>query len=238
MFLLLIVLLFIENGTPDDENFNHTVNEKRYSFLVGVSFENERAEAMICTGSLIEASWVLTAGFCIAEDRKYYITYTRNTETYEKYVRVDAIGRNLHPEYTEKDHANNIGLLKVQSVPDITFAHLSMGDYTSRHYLPVLYARYWYDAVTKRTLHLAEFNITRCIEIHVKLEEFICVDDPPHFTMHDGAHLIYNQTKVIGIYSGFAKRFVPISDHYDWIRREREKDALRVSVALTFDFAD
>lgn len=212
---------------------------KKYPFLVGISYVDKMASPMICTGSLIEKNWVLTGAICVAKEREYFVTYTRVTGTQEKYLTVKVLGIVLHPEYTETRYANNIALVKIEDIEHITkYAQLSMSDYARRFRLPVLYARYWYDPVKKRTLHLAKFNITLCHTSPTNFEAFICVESPPDVKLYSGVQLIYNGTKVIGVYSGIARRFVPISDHYEWIRKEKEKESSRLSVTLTFDVSD
>ncbi|XP_026326887.1 uncharacterized protein LOC113235421 [Hyposmocoma kahamanoa] len=244
MFLLLMLLLFTKNGNTGNIKTDEITTKnlppatiKHYPFIVGISYVDSLASQMFCTGSLIEESWVLTAGDCVAKQREYFITYTKTTNYQQSFVDVKVLRRILHPEYTKHNHAKNIGLMKIEKVNDIsTYAQLSTSDYTKRVMLPVLYARYSYK---KCALHLERMHISHCPNKDVKLKKFICVDTTPSTLFYDGVHLLHNHTKVIGIYSGMTKRFVRISDHYHWIREQREKDPLSIlSVALNVEIDD
>lgn len=218
MFPLLIILLFIHNGNAD--------TSKLYSFLVGISYDDVNVTTMFCTGSLIQINWVLTAGICMVVERKYFVTYTRSVGLQETYGRADVLKTILHPEYVQNDVSNNIGLMKIENVQNIhKFAQISIGDYVDRLGLPVLSARYWYNPSEKRTLYLEKLTTDRCGILGLNLVGFICVDASPDLKFYNGVHLLYNDTKVIGIYSGLASRFVPITDHYEWISDVREKNA-------------
>lgn len=239
-----MLLLFTKNGNTENIKSDEITTKnlplntfQNYPFIVGISYVDSLASHMFCTGSLIEESWVLTAGDCVVKEREYFVTYAKTTNYQQSFVDVKVLRKILHPEYTKHNHAKNIGLMKIEKVNDISaYAQLARSDYTRRLMLPVIYARYSYK---KCALHLERMHIVRCSHNGVKLKKFICVDSSPSTLFYEGVHLLHNHTKVIGIYSGMTKRFVRISDHYDWILEVREKDPLSIlSVALNVEIDD
>lgn len=249
MYLLWMMLLFTINSNSEENLREHNVKDdfeivqhltKGYRFIVGISYDHPMALVMFCTGSLIQDTWVLTAGICVAEEREYIVTYTRDIKhgSQQALMRVNVTERVLHPGYSETTNANNIGLMKVEPIKDINaFAQFSKTDYTLRYMLPVVYARYWYDPITTVELHLEKLNISYCSTTKKETESVICVQGPD-IEIYKGGQLVYNNITIIGVYSGQAKRFVPISDHFDWIRRETDNNTMRISVALTLDTED
>lgn len=238
MFLLFILLLFTNIFNEINSTTQHVpLNTiRRFSYVVGISYV-DRHPNVFCTGSLIEETWVLTAGICVAENSEYVVTYTK---AFDHSVDVRVLSTILHPEYTSDKYANNIALMKIETISDIsTYAQLTMSEFTNRKNLQVRYANYLYDPDTKRSIHLETVTIQPCPNLASmlpKTEDFICTNSPSDHTLHKGAHLLFDFTKVIGIFSGVPNKFVPISDHYNWIREELEKNSLRISVGLAVEF--
>lgn len=246
MFLLLIFLLFTKSNTKTTKSneikaiTQHVpLNEnKKFSYILAIGYV-DRDPDTFCTGSLIDESWVLTAGICVAENSKYFVTYTTIFDTS---VEVRVLSTILHPEYTLDKYANNIALMKIEAIRDISaHAQLIMTEFTNRKDLHVHYISNRFDPITNYSLHLQTLTIQPCPNyaplILAKTEaNFICTTSPSDPELHKGAQLLFNVTNVIGIQSGIPNKFVPISDHFNWIREELEKNPLRISVGIAVEF--
>lgn len=229
--LLFVIFFFIENGNSD-ESF------KKYPYVVGIGFiETEQKtqkekEINSCSGSLIEETWVITAGSCIHmyNNREHFVSFDEYNDGDVSVRKVKVLNRQLFT-YAESDEdpfgaviaPTLLGMVKIGTVPIKTLPKLSSDNYIQRIGLPVVYARYlavFPEELKTSRLQIIEFIITPCPTV---FKTFICVLDQLHVlstTTYYGAPLIHDDT-VIGLYAGSDgshKMFVPVSEFLDKIR--------------------
>lgn len=225
------------NGYLDTKN--------NFDYVVCIEQKNENSYLRFCTGSLIDEKWILTAGHCTG-NKTLSVSYGNRSQ--ENFVdRVNVILQIRHPDYkqfeSQDDHGkseirNDIGLLKVETIPINPLGMISFVDYTPFTGLTVVYAGYgitWREHVISSSenwekflnlkstpLQLASGVTVKC-NISITWHPSTCVHSEESFSgMGDsGGPLIYDET-VVGVHSGYYGEilvFVPVQPYLKWIHQ-------------------
>lgn len=236
--LLLMMYLFIKNGNCDN-------NCKKYPYVVGVGYvdtaQNE-TETNICSGSLIDKTWVITAGSCLQKygKREQFVCIDENCNRDLSVSKVKVLSRQFFSSAKPDEESYGaimsptfLGMLKIETLAIKTLPKLSSDDYRVRFGLQVVYAVFRKDFKTDK-VHIIEFVICPCLAM---FKAFICVQDPDNaLSTFYGAPLIHDDT-IIGIYAGSVennKLFVPVNELLDEIReRIAEEEQPTVNTKLT-----
>lgn len=242
MFVFLVMLLFIKNSRS-----NELLKDYPYVVGIGITMSDSEVGPIFidtCTGSIVNANWVLTVGDCIAQEEDYFVSIASYNNGTPSVTKVNVTERFLHPGYKRPTFATNIGLVAIPEGTVPILPKLSLDDYWQSFGLPVDYIGFW--DKSKETngtiLQRAEFVINRC---HLPSKSLVCAEKRSHnaessnwFTF--GGPLISEGT-ITGLYVGQIDtnlgRFVPISVNYHWIEKVMHENmhSLRFSVALSMD---
>lgn len=243
--LIFMMLWIIKNGNSD-ENF------RKYPYVVGIGFiekEQETQKEIVtnaCSGSLIEESWVITAGSCIHKysNREHFVSFDEYNDGKLSVRKVEVLNRQLF-SYDQSEGEEDMGvtaptifgMLKIRSLPIKTLPKLSSDNYIHRFGLSVVYAKYLAcpENVKTNRLEIIELVIFACPTV---FQAFICINDQVNaITTHYGAPLIYDDT-VIGLFAGSVdnyKMFVPVSEYLDKIREkmaEENKSLFKIKLEI------
>lgn len=154
MLLLLIILLFINNGNCRDEDsirrIYHGVpdTDNRFPYVVSIEQKTRHTYLRLCSGIVIDENWILTAGHCVRENATLTVTYRNMTHT-DTIERVKVFSNIRHPNFQffksptmNWTTFNDIGLLNVEKIDIKPFARLSSNNYKRYLGLSVDFAGY------------------------------------------------------------------------------------------------
>lgn len=231
MILMLLMQLFVKN--------TNSLEMKDYPYLVSIGFVVEEKDVHTCTGSLVQANWVVTVGDCIAKEKSYFVSFPSHTDEAHVVYKTDVLERFLHPGYKRPTFSTNIAVLLVQEVIAVPIVpKLSMDDYSHKFGEDVLYIGYWTkDNAKIDELGLDDCVINRCMTMTTYV---ICVkkkDQTSHNWFASGGLLIHEGT-LIGLYLGkvdeYMGRFVPIRANYHWIDQIIHENMHNLRLSVTF----
>lgn len=199
-----------------------------YPYVIILIFEADGMYARACTGSMITATWGITASHCLetkywSRFGKMYVAYGNFTESpIFTGLYVPVIETFLHPSYCALNTNNgkndiivnnDVGLFRSENVPKKTYAVLLAAEYSTLVGLPVLYVGGgrtkmepdYVDAF--RPLQLGEATIINCDEAMRSISKtVICLAPKCSNRMEtpwygdSGGPLIYDG-KIIGVCS-------------------------------------
>lgn len=237
-----MMLLLVKNINSTDKLL------KDYPYIVGIGFivtvNDVHIDINSCTGSLVRANWVVTAGDCIAEEKKYFVSYVSYNDAAPSVSKIEVIERFLHPGYKRPTFATNIGLIIVAEVSVPVLPKLSLKDYSQSFGASVVYIGFWTkaDGTKSDRLEIGEFDISPCISVTKSL---ICTlnkyDNTSSHTWFTIGGALIQEDALIGLYVGklnsYIESFAPIRINLDWIDQiiEENIQSLRFSVALSLD---
>lgn len=241
MFLILL-LLYIKNSNQQEKLYN-------YPYIVGIGFiitdEDVQIDVNICTGSLVQINWVVTAGDCIAEEKHYFVSFVTYKDGAPIVNKTEVTERFLHPGFKRPTFHTNIGLITVVTVDMPILPKLSLHDYSRSSGLPVVYIGFWTKADGSKNdrLEIGKFVICPCGSL---TKNVICTRNEINISISYnwftvGGALLHEGT-LIGLYIGkvnqYIGRFLAINVNYHWINQIIQEDMTlpRLSVAVSLDF--
>ncbi|XP_022119266.2 trypsin-3-like [Pieris rapae] len=213
--------------------------------------------APFCSATALSSTWTLTASHCIGrkhvwlERELLFIRYNTTGEPQRKKILKIILSPNVN---LNKDvMANDIGLVKTDSIELPSYAKLSSVDYTSlvgQEAIQLGYGNthtsYEKDPGTNRTLKMMDVMLMKCGRIPISMiyiimctvpkcgvTEFVCPGDSGGTVLHSsgviGVHSAsircfqQKNSTIFGKYN-YASINVPVSPYLDWIRSEITKD--------------
>lgn len=216
MFTLFMTLLLINNGYSD-------IN--KYPYVVGIGYTEAKKDIHVCTGTLLQENWVITAGDCIEQHRSYFVVITNNKDGKDVHTTVRTVlGRYVkdHFDFNAED-SSFLGLIKIDHVASIikTYPTLPQKPLPPKdlRFVYVEYVAGLEDKSKNNKAKVVNFGSSWCEPMYV------CVNDARHvLSTKYGGPLFYNGSIIVGVFSrdivdGNIKRFIALNHYFDWINQ-------------------